>query len=171
MDHMQNLSGEQLYKKVDKTLQKAIVLDKKKKLWGISELENKKLNESILDYTRYYFKLIDDVFVNYIEPFLFTDKIINLKQEILFKSGWEGNLLFEDNEINEFIKKADNLKEIKILLQMLKTEELKMTLQFEKSEYGLEIMDLFSELNNSKDEDCVIKYIRLRYNIMIKLLD
>lgn len=171
MGNMQGLTKEKLMKHLDKTIQRAVTLEKKKKRWGITEQENKELSKLMLNYTRYYFKLMDDIFIDYIEPFLFTDEIIDLKQEILFKSGWEGNLLFEDIEICEFVSTVDSIEEVRELIQLLKTEELKMTLQFEQSEYGLEVTDLFRALNHVDKEDSIAKYVQLRYDMMISLLE
>jgi hypothetical protein len=163
---------EQLCDTIDKILHKAELLEKKKAKWGISDEETKELIILKLQYMKYYYKLIDDVFVDYIEPFLFTNEIIDLKQEILSKSGWEGNLLFEEKEIDKFLNDVDNFEEVIDLIESVRDEEIEMMKKFEKEDVSPETLELFRLINTgSGTNDTIGNYIELRYNIILSLLE
>jgi hypothetical protein len=161
---------EQLSDTIDKILHKAELLEKKKAKWGISDEETKELIVLKLQYMKYYYKLIDDVFVDYIEPFLFTNEIIDLKQEILSKSGWEGNLLFEEKEIDKFLNDVDDFEQIIDLVESVRDEEIAAMEKFEEDDISSEILELFGLLNIGP-EDSIENYIEMRYNIILSLLE
>jgi UDP-galactopyranose mutase len=167
---MKKLTEKELCDKIDKILHKLEVIEKKEKLWGISEEERKETIILRVEYMKYYYKLIDNIFIDYIEPFLFTEEIVNLKQEVLAKTGWTGELLFEEKEIDKFLDNVDNYEEVIELIKEIKEEELSMVENFEKSEISIDLIDLFKILNSTENAD-ISEYIELRYNIIISLLE
>jgi hypothetical protein len=103
---------------------------------------------------------------------LFTNEIIDLKQEILSKSGWEGNLLFEEKEIDKFLNDVDNFEEVIDLIESVRDEEIEMMKKFEKEDVSPEILELFHLINTgSGTDDTIGNYIELRYNIILSLLE
>jgi hypothetical protein len=170
MEKKNKLTEEQICSTIDKILHRAEVLEKKKKRWGITDEETRELIILKLQYMKYYYKLIDDIFVDYIEPFLFTNEIINLKQEILARSGWEGNLLFEEAEINNFLNSVDDFEQIIDLVESVRDEEIAAMEKFEEDDISSEILELFGLLNIGP-EDSIENYIEMRYNIILSLLE
>lgn len=158
-------------KKFEKLSKDINILDKKKKLWGLNSEESIKLNFLILDYMRYYYKLVDIIFNKYIEPLLFNDNIIGLKQELLLLLEWDGELLFFEEDIEVFMNKInDNNRQYIIeLLEDLSHLEIESSkdIKFEDEE----IISLFIELNNIENRnECIIEYIKIKYDILIELI-
>lgn len=168
-----NLSEEKISKNIDKIIGKLHILRKKKELWGLTEEENQSLMNLTFEYAKNYYQLMDNIFNNYIEPFIFNDRIIELKSILTDKYGWDGNLLCFDINLKDLFKNIsnDNKTEVISFIEELMNEELKEAVKLESSDYGKEIMELFSSLRNTNINGCVSKYIKMRYSIMISLIE
>lgn len=168
-----NLSEEKISKKIDKIIGKLHILRKKKELWGLTEEENIQLMNLTFEYAKNYYQLMDNIFDSYIEPFIYNDRIIDIKSELSDLYGWNGNLLcFDSNLKNLFSNfKKESKEKIILLIKELMNEELQEAIKFERSDYGKEIIELFSSLQNTKKDGCVCKYIKTRYNVMISMIE
>lgn len=169
---MYNLSEDKISKDLDKIIGKLHILKKKKELWGLTEDENKTLMNLTVEYAKNYYQLIDNIFNDYIEPFIYNEEIIEIKSILKDKYNWDGNLLCFDSNLNKLLKifsKKDK-ESVVYLLNRLMEEELKMSYIFEESNYGKEIIELFSSLQNIDKSICINKYIKTRYNIMINMI-
>ena len=168
---MDILKENQMCNEIEKKLQRLQVLKKKKKLWGLNEKEEKEYAAIKLKYIVEYFELVDIIFIEYIEPFLFTNDIISKKTEIMEETGWEGNLLFKDKDIQGFLDNVKDKEKVIGILTYLKNEEIKQVEEFKNSEYGKKMLELFYVLNNIENEsNFIINYIETRYEIMICLI-
>lgn len=172
---MKIYTEENLYNKIDKILNKSMKLEKKKKLWGINEEEEIQLFKLKLEYLQYYSMLIDMVFINYVEPMIYDEEIMDIKSEIMMKSNWEGNVLMTEDEIDNFINKIKDKEDMINLIQKLKIKEIKNMKKTEINGLGEEIFKLFNELPGiGEDEDYknnIIDYIIIKYDIMISILE
>lgn len=170
---MYSLSEDKISKDIDKIIGKLHVLKKKKSLWGLTEEENKILMNLTFEYAKNYYQFIDNIFNNYIEPFIYNEKIIEIKCIFKDKYCWDGNLLCFDSKLKKIFKglSSDDKETVILLLKEVMNEELKMVNEFESSEYGIETIELFSSLQNVDKEGCVGKYIKTRYNIMISMIE
>lgn len=171
---MQTINEEKLNKDIDKIVAKVHMLQKKKRLWGLSEEENNELSKLLFTYMKNHYQLIDVVFSNYVEPFLYNDKIVYIKSVLTSKYDWDGSLLFFDNDMeklfNKINDKQDNKQEVLDLINELVEEELVMSADFEDSDYGQEIIELFGTLQNTTSPDCIENYIRLRNDIITTMI-
>ena len=156
------------YETMEKLLKRCELLEKKEKLWGISSDEEKELAEKKIEYLQLYYMCIDDLYLEFIEPLLFTDDIIDIKQEILAKSQWEGNLLFKQNDIEQFLDDVDNYEELICLIEELEAKEIFEIKNLNNEIYN--ILDCFCDIEELCNINNIIKYIKLRNEIMITIL-
>lgn len=170
---MYNLSEDKISKDIDKIIGKLHILRKKKELWGLTDDENTMLMNLTFEYAKNYYQLIDNIFNDYIEPFIYNEEIIEIKSILQDKYNWNGNLLCFDSQLNKLLKIFSNKDKTVVvsLLRKLMEEELKMSYMFEESDYGQEIIELFSSLQNIDKSICVSKYIKTRYSIMINMIE
>ena len=170
---MYNLSEDKISKDIDKIIGKLHILRKKKELWGLTDDENTMLMNLTFEYAKNYYQLIDNIFNDYIEPFIYNEEIIEIKSILQDKYNWNGNLLCFDSQLNKLLKIFSNKDKTVVvsLLRKLMEEELKMSYMFEESDYGQEIIELFSSLQNIDKNICVSKYIKTRYSIMINMIE
>lgn len=157
-------------KDIDKLVNKIDILKKKKRLWGLSVAEDNDMVKMILQYFQNFYKLIDIVFCNYIEPLMYTDEIIQLKAELFDKYKWEGNILI----FEEDMKIYDNIKEVyefMVLIEKLRECEKKEARKFANTEYGKEACEMFCALQNIDDCQCIEKYIDIRYDLILSIID
>ena len=174
---MKQYSEEKLYNTIDKILDKIEVLEKKKKLWGLAKEDGIKLLKLKFEYLKYYSILIDKVFVDYVEPVIYTEEIIDLKSRILMESKWEGQLLIIEEDINEFIKNVRGKEEEIIdMINELRMREIKEIADLEDNIISEEIFKLFSELPGMEGEEedykiNIIEYVMMKYDVMLSLLE
>lgn len=158
---------------IDKLIVRINILQKKKKLWGLSLEDDKNLIKLTMDYLRNYYQLIDIVFNNYIEPFMYNDNIIDIKEELYLKYKWDGSIMMFNDDIEKMINNCKNsISDVLRLVEKLKDEELLMADEFSKTEYGKEAIEMFCSLQNIKtDNQCIKKYIMIRYEVILGLLE
>lgn len=166
---MQMMNEEKLSKDIEKIINKIQILQKKKKMWDLSEIENEELLKLLLEYMRTNYQLTDVVFLKYIEPFLYNEKIIDLKGKLMSKYNWEGQLLFIDKDIQNLVNKINNKSEILDIISEITNEELELVDDFNISIYGEEISDLFASLQNN-DKYSIKTYIQMRREIILEMI-
>lgn len=166
---MQMMNEEKLSKDIEKIINKIQILQKKKKMWDLSEIENEELLKLLLEYMRTNYQLTDVVFLKYIEPFLYNEKIIDLKGKLMSKYNWEGQLLFIDKDIQNLVNKINNKSEILDIISEITNEELELVNDFNISIYGEEISDLFASLQNN-DKYSIKTYIQMRHEIILEMI-
>lgn len=168
---MQVTNEEALSNNIDKIIKKINVLKSKKKLWGLNLEDEKELIKLTLLYMKHYYQLIDVIFNDYVEPFLYNDKIISIKNEMLNTYNWDGSLFFFDSDIENLLNNVKDKSGIINHLKELQKEELKMFVYFKSSQYGEEIIELFGLLQNISKDGGIEKYINVRYNTLISLIE
>lgn len=168
-----NLNEDKISKDIDKIIGKLHILRKKKELWGLTNEENTSLMNLTIEYAKNYYQLIDNIFNNYIEPFIYNDRVIEIKSELTDFYGWSGNLLCFDSNLKGLFSKInnDNKDSLILLVNELMDEELSEAIGFENNNYNKEILELFSSLQNTNKEGCVYKYIKTRYTTMISIIE
>lgn len=166
------VSEQNLYTKIEKLVKKIDLLERKKKQWGLSREEYNKLYRYNIEFLQNHYQLIDITFNNYIEPFLYNDRIIEIKSELFETYKWDGKLLCFDEDINNFIKNVkDNKNDVIKLLNELKDEEIKSSIEFLLTEQGQEMEELFCKLKNTSEKNSIKEYIDIRYDIMMEMIE
>lgn len=167
------LQEEKLCKDIENLIGRIHTLKKKKKLWGLSIEEESKMVKLTLEYLKNYYQLIDIIFSSYIEPFLYNDTIVDIKEEIYMKYEWDGNLTMFEEDIDKLLESSKNSTvELISLIEKLKEEELKTAKEFVSTEYGKEACEMFCMMQNIKfDFKCIEKYIYTRYDVILGLLE
>ena len=168
-----SLQEDKICKDIEKLIGRINTLKKKKKLWGLTSEEDLKMIELILEYLKNYYQLIDIIFNNYIEPFIYNDKIVNIKTELFMKYEWDGNLTMFEEDIERLMSiSKDSRVELVGLIEELKEEEILMAKEFSETEYGKEACEMFCILQNIKlSNNCIEKYIITRYDIILGLIE
>lgn len=170
---MYKISEDKISKEIDKIIGKLHILRKKKELWGLTEEEDKLLKSLTVEYAKNYYQFIDNIFNDYIEPYIYNEEIIEIKSILQDRYNWNGNLLCFDFKLNKLLKifNDEDKEDIISLLERLMEEELKMLYILEESDYGREMVELFSSLQNVDKDICISRYIRTRYNVMISMIE
>lgn len=168
-----SLQEKALMNKIDKLINSIEILKKKEQLWGLGAEDTKKLLSLTIEYLRNYYQLIDIAFGEYIEPFIFNDKIIDLKEQLRSKYNWEGNILLFNDDISELMESiGDDKKSVLSIIEEITKEEIESVKEFKKTDYGQESIKMFCTLQNKDlDEDCMEKYINTRLFILKDLFE
>ena len=169
---MYKLSEDKISKELDKIIGKLHILRKKKELWGLTEEEDNLLKSLKVEYAKNYYQFIDNIFNEYIEPYIYNEEIIEIKSILQDRYNWNGNLLCFDFKLNKLLNlfNDDDKEDVITLLEKLMEEELKMLYILEESDYGKEMIELFSLLQSVDKNICISKYIKTRYMIMISMI-
>ena len=109
---------------LDKIYKRLNTLRKKSKLWGITDDEKIKLNELEEDYNELYFILIEAVFCQQIEAFIDNENISNIKAEMRSRYNWEGEILYNDEELVGLLSEINSIHSFLNLIDKLMKEEL-----------------------------------------------
>lgn len=158
-------------KDIEKLVNKIQILKKKKKLWGLTDDEDNIMINMILEYFQNFYKLIDIVFCNYIEPFLYNEDIICIKSKLMDKYNWNGNLLLKEDDI-KIVDNIDDKYYFIVLIERLRELELKEAEKFSNTEHGREASEMFCLLQNIKyDYKCIEKYIDIRYDLILSMIN
>lgn len=157
---------EGLHKQIDK-------YKKRLDLWKeLPEEDEKKLEELGVEYLETHYKLVDMTFTDNIEPFLYNDEIIHLKQMMNDKYQWTGEIIFDDEYLLNVLKNIEDVDELYSIMDEIETEELKQVQEFLETEAGKEIEYAFGQLIlNEEDMDSISKYITSRNKIIKKTYD
>ncbi len=168
-----SLQEKRICNDIDKLIGRISTLQKKKKLWGLNVEEDKKLIGLTVDYLKNYYQLIDIVFNNYIEPFMYNDNIIDIKEELYSKYNWDGSVTMFNDDIDELLNNCkDSIPDVLNLIEQLKDEELLAADEFINTEYGKEAIEMFCSLQNVEiNDECIRKYILVRYEVILGLLE
>ena len=150
---------------LDKIYKRLNTLRKKSKLWGITDDEKIKLNELEEDYNELYFILIEAVFCQQIEAFIDNENISNIKAEMRSRYNWEGEILYNDEELVGLLSEINSIHSFLNLIDKLMKEELLSTEEFIKTDLGKEIEDAFASIcmfEKADELDSISKYIITR---------
>ena len=158
---------------LDKIYKRLNTLRKKSKLWGITDDEKIKLNE-LEDYNELYFILIEAVFCQQIEAFIDNENISNIKAEMRSRYNWEGEILYNDEELVGLLSEINSIHSFLNLIDKLMKEELLSTEEFIKTDLGKEIEDAFASIcmfEKADELDSISKYIITRNKVLKSLVE
>lgn len=158
---------------LDKIYKRLNTLRKKSKLWGITDDEKIKLNELEEDYNELYFILIEAVFCQQIEAFIDNENISNIKAEMRSRYNWEGEILYNDEELVGLLSEINSIHSFLNLIDKLMKEELLSTEEFIKTDLGKEIEDAFASIcmfEKADELDSISKYIITRNKVLKSLV-
>lgn len=159
---------------LDKIYKRLNTLRKKSKLWGITDDEKIKLNELEEDYNELYFILIEAVFCQQIEAFIDNENISNIKAEMRSRYNWEGEILYNDEELVGLLSEINSIHSFLNLIDKLMKEELLSTEEFIKTDLGKEIEDAFASIcmfEKADELDSISKYIITRNKVLKSLVE
>ena len=159
---------------LDKLYKRINTLHKKSKLWGIDDDEKIKLRELEEDYNELYFVLIEAVFCQQIEAFIDNEAISNIKEEMKNRYNWEGEILYNDEELVGLLSEINSIHLFLNLIDDLMKEELISAKEFVKTDLGKEIEDAFSSIcmfDKSEEIDSISKYIITRNKVLKSLVE
>lgn len=159
---------------LDKIYKRLNTLRKKSKLWGITDDEKIKLNELEEDYNELYFILIEAVFCQQIEAFIDNENISNIKAEMRSRYNWEGEILYNDEELVGLLSEINSIHSFLNLIDKLMKEELLSTEEFIKTDLGKEIEDAFASIcmfEKTDELDSISKYIITRNKVLKSLVE
>ena len=159
---------------LDKIYKRLNTLRKKSKLWGITDDEKIKLNELEEDYNELYFILIEAVFCQQIEAFIDNENISNIKAEMRSRYNWEGEILYNDEELVGLLSEINSIHSFLNLIDKLMKEELLSTEEFIKTDLGKEIEDAFASIcmfEKADDLDSISKYMITRNKVLKSLVE
>ena len=159
---------------LDKIYKRLNTLRKKSKLWGITDDEKIKLNELEEDYNELYFILIEAVFCQQIEAFIDNENISNIKAEMRSRYNWEGEILYNDEELVGLLSEINSIHSFLNLIDKLMKEELLSTEEFIKTDLGKEIEDAFASIcmfEKADELDSISKYIITRNKVLKTLVE
>ena len=159
---------------LDKIYKRLNTLRKKSKLWGITDDEKIKLNELEEDYNELYFILIEAVFCQQIEAFIDNENISNIKAEMRSRYNWEGEILYNDEELVGLLSEINSIHSFLNLIDKLMKEELLSTEEFIKTDLSKEIEDAFASIcmfEKADELDSISKYIITRNKVLKSLVE
>ena len=159
---------------LDKIYKRLNTLRKKSKLWGITDDEKIKLNELEEDYNELYFILIEAVFCQQIEAFIDNENISNIKAEMRSRYNWEGEILYNDEELVGLLSEINSIHSFLNLIDKLMKEELLSTEELIKTDLGKEIEDAFASIcmfEKADELDSISKYIITRNKVLKSLVE
>ena len=159
---------------LDKIYKRLNTLRKKSKLWGITDDEKIKLNELEEDDNELYFILIEAVFCQQIEAFIDNENISNIKAEMRSRYNWEGEILYNDEELVGLLSEINSIHSFLNLIDKLMKEELLSTEEFIKTDLGKEIEDAFASIcmfEKADELDSISKYIITRNKVLKSLVE
>ena len=136
--------------------------------------EKIKLNELEEDYNELYFILIEAVFCQQIEAFIDNENISNIKAEMRSRYNWEGEILYNDEELVGLLSEINSIHSFLNLIDKLMKEELLSTEEFIKTDLGKEIEDAFASIcmfEKADELDSISKYIITRNKVLKSLVE
>lgn len=167
---------ESLATKLESTHKKLFLMKKRLDRWGLNDEEKIKLEKLSTEYLETHYKLVDLTFTDHIEPFLYTDKIIDLKTKMEEKYNWSGEIMFDDDYMESVMKSIEDVDDFLDDIDELEKLELSQVGDFIDTPSGEEIEDAFKNLmvfeNESEDKlDSISRYIISRSDITKKLVN
>ena len=159
---------------LDKIYKRLNTLRKKSKLWGITDDEKIKLSELEEDYNELYFILLEAVFCQQIEAFIDNENISNIKAEMRSRYNWEGEILYNNEELVGLLSEINSIHSFLNLIDKLMKEELLSTKEFIKTDLGKEIEDAFASIcmfEKADELDSISKYIITRNKVLKSLVE
>ena len=137
--------------------------------------ETERLSEKLsTEYLEAHYKLVDLTFTDHIEPFLYNDKIIDLKTKMEEKYNWSGEIMFDDDYMESVMKSIKDVDDFLDDIEELEKLELSQVEDFINTPSGEEIEDAFKNLillEEESEQDSISRYIVNRTDITRKLVN
>lgn len=165
---------ESLATKLEALHKKLLLLKKRLDRWGLNDEEKIKLEKLSTEYLEAHYKLVDLTFTDHIEPFLYNDKIIDLKTKMEEKYNWSGEIMFDDDYMESVMKSIKDVDGFLDDIEELEKLELSQVEDFINTPSGEEIEDAFKNLmllEEESEQDSISRYIVNRTDITRKLVN
>lgn len=165
IESLYNRLGE-LHKQIEK-------LKKRLELWKtLPKEQEEKLEKLGNEYIETHYKLVDMTFTDNIEPFLYNEDIIYLKQMMDDKYQWSGEIIFDDEYLLNVLKSIKDIDELYNIMDKIEEQELQEVKKFIETEAGKEVEYAFGQLIlNKEDTDSITKYITGKNKIIKKMFN
>ncbi len=161
---------------LDKLDKKINIYRKKMKVMGLDKEENDKLVELVIRFTRKRIDLNDNVFDEYVLPYILEDDTVNILNDLIRDIGWRGQYISEESEeeniVSKFneVDKKDTYDKLCILYNKLCTSIAKNE---EVLRENLELEDICLLISDgmSKDYWVLLEHIRCKFQRLDKILN